>query len=430
MATTGGLVFFSSGIGGSCDLLLRLQVADDLLVALDHPEGCVFLVLVVEDRVAHDLVGRDRLRQLARVVERVGVEGRELVDPLGVGVGGQVLLVEIGRRGVELLALLQLGGVLLVLLPLRLAGLSTGVDVGGRRQERVLGQLLGGRQGVGVLAVVLVPVAPLGVVAAQRLALLGGRHQVPILLVGVDDPVLHLGRVDVVGPLGEQRLVDGDRVGVLRLVEVDVAQALEDLAHVLLVLAPLVEVERALEARDRIGERVAVPVGLGEADAQVLHRLGAEVGADLLPGLGARVGELDQVVELAHRLGEAVVAVVRPGELVERAVVVGRVLEGEDLAEGGDGELELVRLIEVELADAGPGLGQKLRVLADGRAALVGLVVAAGAAGGGTLGDDLQRGGGGAGGSSGLYLLAQTSARSACLACASSPISPRQKPSR
>ena len=72
--------------------------------------------------------------------------------------------------------------------------------------------------------------------------------------------------------------------------------------------------------------------GSREADAEVLDRLGAQVGADLLPGRRARVGVLHQVVELAHRLGEAVVAVVRPGELVHRAVVVGRVLERQHLA--------------------------------------------------------------------------------------------------
>src|SRR6185312_11994830 len=126
-------------------------------------------------------------------VERVGEEGGELVVALRVGVGVEVLLVKLGRGGIELLALFQLGGVLGGLLPLGLAGLRAGVDVGGRRQERVLGQLQRGRDGVGVLPVVLVPVGPLGVVTAEELALLGGRHQVAVLLVGVDDPVLHLG---------------------------------------------------------------------------------------------------------------------------------------------------------------------------------------------------------------------------------------------
>src|SRR6185312_9003152 len=128
----------------------------------DHPEGGVLLVLVVQDRVTHRLVGGDRLRQLSGVVERVGEEGGELVVALRVGVGVEVLLVKLGRGGIELLALFQLGGVLGGLLPLGLAGLRAGVDVGGRRQERVLGQLQRGRDGVGVLPVVLVPVGPLG----------------------------------------------------------------------------------------------------------------------------------------------------------------------------------------------------------------------------------------------------------------------------
>ena len=75
-------------------------------------------------------------------------------------------------------------------------------------------------------------------------------------------------------------------------------------------------------------------------------------------------------------------------------------------------QLELVRVVEVELADARPGLGQELRVLPDRRAALVDLVVAGGAA------RPARSGGGvGAGVSSGLNLFAQTSASSACLAC-------------
>ena len=173
-----------------------------------------------------------------------------------------------------------------------------------------------------------------------------------------------------------------------------------------------------------VGQRVAVPVGLAEADAQVLDRLGPQVGADLLPGGRARVGVLDQVVELAHRLGEAVVAVVRPGELVQRAVVVGRILERQHLAERGDRQPQLVRVVEVELADAGPRLGDELRLLTDRRAVLVELLVAAG----GAAARAAPASASAAGVSSGLNRLEQTSASSACLACCSSPISPRQKP--
>ena len=162
---TGGLVFFSSGIGGSSICLRLLHVVDHLFVRLDHPEGGVFLVPVVELRIADVLVGDDRLRQLARVVEGVGVERRELVAALRVRVGGQELLVELGAGRVELLALLQLLRVLLVLQPLGLAGLRRGVDVGGRGQQRVLGQLARDRERLGVVLVVLVPVAALGVVA-------------------------------------------------------------------------------------------------------------------------------------------------------------------------------------------------------------------------------------------------------------------------
>ena len=93
---TGGLVFFSSGIGGSSISLRRLHPVDDLFVRLDHPERGVFLVPVVELRVAHGLVGGDRLLELPGVVERVGVERRELVAALRVRVGGQELLVQLG----------------------------------------------------------------------------------------------------------------------------------------------------------------------------------------------------------------------------------------------------------------------------------------------------------------------------------------------
>ena len=120
---------------------------------------------------------------------------------------------------------------------------------------------------------------------------------------------------------------------------------------------------RALEAGLGVGNGVAVPVGLGEADAQVLDRLGPQVGADLLAGRLALVGVDHQVVELAHRLREAVVAVVRPGELVERAVVVRRVLELQHALERRDRQAQLVGAVEVELADAGPGLGDELRLL-------------------------------------------------------------------
>ena len=158
------------------------------------------------------LVGGDRLLQLPGVVERVGVERRELVAALRVRVRRQELLVQLGAGRVQLLALLQLLRVLLVLQPLGLAGLRRGVDVGRRGQQRVLGQLARDRERFRVVLVVLVPVAALGVRAAQRLALLGGRDQVAVLLVGVDDAVLHARRVRVVRPLRQQRLVDGDRV--------------------------------------------------------------------------------------------------------------------------------------------------------------------------------------------------------------------------
>ncbi len=363
------------------DLLAPLRPFDDLFVRLDHPEGGVFLVPVVELRVTHDPVGVDRHLELPGVVERVGIERRELVAALRVRIRRQELFVQLGAGRVQLLALVQLLEVLLVLLPLRLAGLRRRVHVGGRGQQGVLGELARDRERFRVVAVVLVPVASLGVLASERLALLGGRHQVAVLLVGVDDAVLDARRVEVIRPLRQQRLVHGDGVLVSGLIEVDVAEPLEHLADVRLLLAALVEVHRPLQAGDGVGQRVAVPIRFAEADTQVLDRFRPQVGADLLSGGGARVGVLDQIVELAHRLGEAVVAVIRPRQLVQRPIVIGRILERQHLAERGDREPQLVRVVEVELADAGPRLGNELRLLPNRRAVLVELLVAAGCAG-------------------------------------------------
>ena len=53
-----------------------------------------------------------------------------------------------------------------------------------------------------------------------------------------------------------------------------------------LAVAALVELVDALEAALGIGQRVAVPVGLGEADPEVLDRLGREPEE---PALGCRL---------------------------------------------------------------------------------------------------------------------------------------------
>ena len=291
-----------------------------------------------------------------------------------------------------------------------------------RRHQRQLGQILRRLDGLLVVAVVLVPLGALGVVARQHLALLERVAEVALALERHDDAILQLRVVRVVGPLRERALVDLDGVEVLGLVEVDVAELGEDLAHVRLVLAAAIELLGALEPGLGVVDRVAVPVLLGEADAEVLHRLGAQIGA-----LGARlrlllVGEDDQLVEALDRLRIIVGAVVRPGQLVERLVEVGRVLEVEHARVGGDRQLELA-VVEVVLADARPRLGQEARVVLDRLALGVRVLDLAPA--------HLPLDGcGGAGGSSGLYLLLQTSARIACSDSPSLFISPRHQPSR
>jgi hypothetical protein len=105
-------------------------------------------------------------------------------------------------------------------------------------------------------------------------------------------------------------LVHGDGVVVLGHVEVHVAQALEHLFDVWLVFPPLVEGLHPLQPSLLVGQGVAVPVRLREADAQVLHRLGTQVGSELVAARLLTVGPLDQIVEFADGLGEAVVAVV------------------------------------------------------------------------------------------------------------------------
>ena len=196
------MVFFSSGIGGSSISLARFMLVDDLFVRLDHPERGVFLVPVVELRVAHGPVRGDRRLELPGVVERVGVEGRELVAALRVRIRRQELLVQLGAGRVQLLALVQLLGVLLVLLPLApcrparaawtlVAAVSSASSASWRATASASGlSLLCWYQSL-----------PLVYERPERLALLRGGDQVAVLLVGVDDAVLHARRVEVIRPL-------------------------------------------------------------------------------------------------------------------------------------------------------------------------------------------------------------------------------------
>jgi hypothetical protein len=146
------------GDGRVVQLAGRLHLLDHLLVHLHHLEGRLLLVPVVEVRVAHHRVGGDGLGQLAAVVERVGPVHAELVGTLRVRVGSQVLLVELGGGAVGRLALVERGLLLQRRLP---AGLGCRVDVGGRRQQGVLGQLLRQRQRLGLSLLALYQSPPL-----------------------------------------------------------------------------------------------------------------------------------------------------------------------------------------------------------------------------------------------------------------------------
>ncbi len=73
------------------------------------------------------------------------------------------------------------------------------------------------------------------------------------------------------------------------------------------------------------------------------------------------VGELHQLDEALDGALEGVVAVVRPGELVQGAVVVGAVLKAEDLGVGPDRGVQLVE-VEVVFPDAHPRLWGELAV--------------------------------------------------------------------
>ena len=187
-------MFFSSGIGGSSIFLARLLLVDDLFVGLDHPERGVFLVPVVQLRVANALVGHDRLRQLARVVERVGGERRELVAALRVRVGDQILLVELrgGRRRASCTRRASWcpsgSRATCPCTPGRRRG-RWWPPSGGHPRRAV--RATASASGLSLLC--SYQSLPLAYAAAERLALLGGGDQVAVLLVGVDDPVLHPG---------------------------------------------------------------------------------------------------------------------------------------------------------------------------------------------------------------------------------------------
>ena len=245
--------------------------------------------------------------------------------------------------------------------------------------ERVLRKLLCVSLLRGTVHVGVPPRAPLHVLRE-----LGTRDdgvlEFVVHLVSDRNVVENLGGPVMVGPLPDREPPGRDGLQVLRFVEVYLSELEIDLGCPGPLLRQQRRILNAFDAGgptfDRIGDLVLVPVVVRERDAEVFDRLGSELGAGLA-GLTPRVvGPLHQLAEVPDRVRVAAGAVVRPGDLVEREIVVSVLWVLENLAVRSDREVECVgapEIVEVILADPEPGLAHEAGLWGDRLAGFVGV---------------------------------------------------------